>query len=194
MNIDKFEQLLNDSKKTKEELLTMRANAVSAHRIEHVHLAEKVLDIRFPSWRNVRHSKRGGPKATEAMFRGVSQHFDSEIDAYIWLVEKFIKTNPEPFRTVNWETEFIAQGPRSLYFSRSLARLFKQDSDFGINPSLYRILSNGWYTKAALNPGQKFNILLRMAAVSKLKLGEDWDWNGIGHAPSELDDLEKLFE
>ncbi len=88
MDINLFLSLLQDPQKKQVDLVTMRENAIAKNAIEHVRLAESVLDQRFPNWRTIK-SRKGGNKPTNAMFLGVEKHFDSEKDAYIWLMERF---------------------------------------------------------------------------------------------------------
>lgn len=190
MDIDRFLKLLQDPGKSQEDLVTMRENAIAKNAIEHVHLAEKVLDERFPGWRTIR-SRRGGSKPTDVVFQGTRKHFDTEKDAYIWLMERFVQHYPKPFDDIDWETRFVAKGPRALYFAKSLKSLFRTSPDHATDPTKYHRLVNGWYAKLVLSEHQKVELLSKFAAVAGLRMGEDWDWNGRGadSPPPSSDDL-----
>jgi hypothetical protein len=154
----------------------MRKNALEKSAIEHVHLAECVLDKRFPNWRS-RQKKRGGSKPTEIMFQGNKEFFQSEKEAYIWLMEHFIQHNPRPFQQIDWSTKFIAKGPRAIYFAKSLKDLFSTSPEHEFDANKYHQFTNGWYGKLVLNEEQKIDLLMKFAAVSHLEMGNDWDWN-----------------
>jgi hypothetical protein len=176
MDIEHFLALLQAPQMTKTDLVQMRKNAIAKNAIEHVHLAEKVLDERYPDWRSPR-SRRGGSKPTDVTFLGQSRHFRNEKEAYVWMVERFTQHYPKPFETIDWQTQFIAKGPRTLYFARSLKNLFHTAPDLASDPSMYHRLANGWYAKVNLSEKQKIELLMKIAAVADLSMGDDWDWN-----------------
>ena len=184
MDIERFHSMLNDTSKTQKDLVQMRENALSKNAIEHVHLAERVLDDRFPSWRSVR-SRRGGATPTVAMFLGETRYFGSQKEAYVWLMGHFIRHYPEPFKTINRETYFVAKGEKSFYFHRSLDRLFDGDEEKISDPNKYHRFPNGWYAKLVLSEEQKQYLLHKFALVAHLQMGVDWDWNECWkHLPS----------
>ena len=176
MNIDRFLELLEDLLKKQTELVTMRENALAKNAIDHVHLAERVLDERFPNWRSSR-TKKGGSKPTDTMFLGVTKHFPSEKEAYVWLMERFTQHYPQPFDKIDWQTRFVAKGVRSLYFSKSLKNLFHTSPDHASDPNKYHRLANGWYAKLVLSEPQKVDLLMKFSTVANLRMGRDWDWN-----------------
>lgn len=180
MDIDRFLQLLEDPKTKQSDLLVMRKNAIAKNAIEHVHLAERVLDERFPNWRAL-HTRRGGSKPTEVMFLGKIARFPNQKEAYVWLIEQFIQHYPQPFEEIDWQTRFIAKGTRALYFAKSLKKLFHtatgHAADHAADPTKYHRLANGWYAKLILSEKQKVELLTKLAIVAKLKMGTDWDWN-----------------
>lgn len=193
MNIDRFLELLRDPGRTKADLLAMRENALGKKSVEHVHLAERVLDERFPTWRSAT-SKKGGRKPTEAMFMGTAQHCLSEKDAYVWLMERFTQHYPKPFENVDWETAFVAKGARTIYFAKSLKNLFKTSPDLASDPTKHHRLANGWYAKLVLSEKQKVELLMKFATVAQLRMGVDWDWNGRASNLPQLSADELLLE
>lgn len=191
MDINRFLMLLQDPAKEQKDLVTMRENALARNAIEYVHAAERVLDHRFPNWRIVR-SRRGGSKPTDAMFLGKKIHFDSEKDAYIWLMERFTQHYPKPFHEINWETAFVAKGKRTLYFARSLSKLFRSTPDHVADANKYHRLANGWYAKLVLSESQKIDLLFKFSAVANLRFGIDWDWNDLGQKDVDID-IDKIL-
>src|SRR5687768_7466402 len=144
MDIARFEALLNDPAKSKDDLMTMRQNAARKSAVEHVALVERVLDKRFPEWRVVR-TRRGGATPTDVSFRGEKRHFETAREAYVWLIEQFIRAYPKPFVDLDWETLFVARGPRAIFFARSLRKLFGDKDHLAADTSKHQRLSNGWY-------------------------------------------------
>lgn len=180
MDIGRFQTLLDQPGRSKADLVTMRDNALRQNALEHVHAVEATLERRFPGWREVR-SRRGGSKATDVEFMGRKEHFDSEKEAYVWLVERFIQHYPKPFVELDWETAFVAKGPRALYFAKSLKRLFgKQGQHMAADSNKWCRLRNGWYAKLVLSEPQKVSLLMKFAVVAGLRFGIDWDWNSEG--------------
>lgn len=195
MDIDRFRALLDDPEKSKQDLLAMRENALRVSALEHVRAAEQALDLRFPSWRTIR-SRRGGSKPTDVEFQGKTMHFESEKEAYIWLIERFIQHYSKPFVELNWETVFVAKGPRALYFAKSLRRLFGNRQHLAEDSNKYHRLTNGWYAKLVLSELQKLSLLIKFATVAQLKFGTNWDWNSRGRSAPFLsaDDLLRELE
>ena len=180
MDFDRFLALLDRTDYTKAHLLTMRENAVRENESMHVRAAEAALDRRFPSWRSIG-GRKGGAQPTTVEFMGRRCDFDSQKEAYVWLVERFVAHYPKPFVELNWETAFIAKGPRSLYFARSLSRLFSVNAEGAApDPTKWCYLTNGWYAKLVLSEKQKLQILRKFASLAKLEEGRDWRWSADG--------------
>ena len=179
MDINRFIVLLQDPAKEQKDLVMMHKNALDRNAIEHVHVAERVLDQRFPNWRIIR-SRRGGSKPTDAMFLGKAIHFESEKEAYVWLMERFTQHYPKLFDEINWETAFVAKGKRTLYFAKALSKLFRTSPDHVADANKYHRLANGWYAKLVLSELQKVDLLFKFASMANLKIGIDWDWNARG--------------
>lgn len=177
MDITRFQQLVENPSLTLAQLVTMRTNALSQSAVEHVHLVERALEHRFPGWRTVR-TRRGGSNPTEAMFMGKTRRFETQKEAYVWLMERFIQYYPKPFEQIDRQTVFVAAGARTLYFARSLKNLFGTSLADSAEPCKYHRLTNGWYAKVVLSEHQKIELLEKFAAVAGLRIGRDWDWNG----------------
>lgn len=65
-----------------------------------------------------------------------------------------------------------------------------KQADFAADTNNWCRLSNGWYAKLVLSEPQKISLLLKFAAVAKLRFGADWDWNSQGHDDELLKELE----
>jgi len=86
MDIERFSKISSDPKLTREQLKTMRANALSKNKLEHVRVAEEILRERFSE----KSQKHGGDRTpTTAVFRGQTAFFESGKEVYIWLVNQF---------------------------------------------------------------------------------------------------------
>jgi hypothetical protein len=193
MDIQRFAASVNDSGKSKQDLIAMRENALRLKAIEHVRVVEEVLDRRFPEWNEVR-SRRGGATPVDAMFLGTRRHFYTAKDAYLWLLERFIQHYPKPFVKLDWETLFVAKGPRAIFFAKSLAKLFGSKTHLADDKNKYHRLTNGWYAKLVLSNQQKLDLLLKFSTIAQLKFGIDWDWDDLGKAFPDLDADELLDE
>lgn len=182
MDIERFQAQLDSPRHSQADLVTMRENVLRRNANGHRHAAEVTLDRRFPGWRTVK-SRRGGAKATHVEFQGRKEHFDSEKDAYVWLLERFIQHYPKPFVELDRETLYLAKGQRKLYFAKSLQRLFGEDGQhLAADPNMWCRLSNGWYAKLVLSELQKVALLTKFSTLARLRFGADWDWNGEGGA------------
>lgn len=196
MDLEPFRALLDDPNRSQADLMVMRTNALDRNAVGHVHAAETALDKRFPGWRTVR-SRRGGRKATDVEFRGRKEHHATEKEAYVWLLERFIERYPKPFVELDWETVFVAIGPRAAYFAKSVERLFgAHHQHLAADRNNWVRLSNGWYAKLVLSEVQKLALLLKFGGVAGLLFGVDWDWNGRGRANPQqsADDILREME
>jgi len=128
------------------------------------------------------------------MFRGNRQHFDTAKDAYVWLIERFTQHYPKPFVELDWETVFVAKGPRALYFAKSLAKLFGAAAHLSEDKNKYTRLTNGWYAKLVLSNKQKLELLMKFSTVAGLRFGSDWDWDFLGQKHPQLNGDELLRE
>lgn len=184
MDLERFTKLVSDPARIKADLQQMLKNALAKERPDCAAVAKDVLDRRFPGWDKVS-SKRGGATPTSVSFRGARQHCPTAKEAYVWLINRFISTYPEPFVNINWETEFVAKGRNRNYFGRSPERMFRGSPHLAEDRNNYERLTNGWYVNLNLNNDQKLEILGKFAAVAKLKF-DDWSWEVSG-APQPLD-------
>ncbi len=185
MDIERFQKFAQDAKRTKVELLNMLKNAEDKSEEEFAGIVKDQLDLKFPGWGQVS-SRRGGKTPTDVMLRGEKRHFDSAKEAYIWLIERFIAAHPETFVRINWETAFVARGKSRLYFARALGKMFPKSPHLADDPNKYARLSNGWFANLNLANREKFQLLLKFAAVAKFSSNE-WLWQVEGTTDPDSD-------
>ncbi len=150
----------------------MRADA-------HINLVVEVLDQRFPDWK-LASTRQGGKTPNVASFRGTEKAFDSARDGYIWLVEQFMVCRPALFADPSSDTLTLALGKSRNYFGRKPEALFRGSPHLADDASNFSRLSNGWVANVNLNNAQKFDILLRFAALTGVAYPEEWEWRVLG--------------
>lgn len=170
MEIERFQRLLHDPTRSKQDLMRMRENAINRNEIAHIRAAENALDERFPEWQAAR-TRSGGKAPTLVEFQGEKLLCDSAKDAYLWLIEKFLRQHPGLLE-MDWS---VFRRNKVTFFSKSLQELFKGYTGV-VERSMHRKLSNGWYAKTNLSNGQKLDSLRHLAALAGLHFGRDWDW------------------
>jgi hypothetical protein len=120
---------------------------------------------------------------TTAFFGGFIRTFNSEADAYVWLVNRFIEHAPQIFKNPNKLKHFNKD-------SRDAVRFTQTKSD-GLTP---RALINGWFVDVSLTHHQKFRVLEQLAAFARLKHGTDWHWHATARvSPVHVDTGEARF-
>jgi hypothetical protein len=182
LSLDQFRESIRTDPEAalKQRYENCRANPKYA---EHALIVKRELDERFTGWDKPR-SRRGGSRPTIARFRANAQEFETARAAYIWLVERFAAENPALFTDIRWETTgYVGVGRRCgphgaarNYFAKAPTRLFRQTPSLADNPNNFHRLTNGWYLNLNLNTRENFEILCRFSIVSKLRHGDDWDW------------------
>lgn len=170
MDIQRFEQLLHAPKRTRDELETMKINALKKGEVEMAHLAEDVLRERFPLI-----TKRGvGATPTAAIFRSRQKMFDSGKDAYLWLIEqhqKFDSSAIEKYIALHKKSGSKSGGCR---FARNPRDLYPEGSTSTDNPSRFDKLQGGWHADTTLNHKDKFATLIQLSYVCGLVYQQDW--------------------
>lgn len=186
MDLAAFTRLVSDPARSRDDIKAMLENARKKGALEHVAIAKAELDRRFPGW-NVVRSRRGGAKPAVARFHGRERQFPTSKDAYLWLIERLIETKPIVFDDPSKDTIYLALGKRRNYFGRDLRKMFHASPELADNPSNYGRLSNGWYANLNLSNAQKFDVLMRFAALAGLEYPTDWDWEVLDPTEALLD-------
>ena len=170
MTPERFEQHARQPARTREDLETMRANALAKGEVELEHIAAEVLAERFPT-----HAmQRSGPTPTTASLLGRSETFSTGKEAYLWLLERFRQHQP----SICEAYEHLRRKDRSAgtRVARSPALLFPAGSPRAGNQANYAALTGGWYADTNLNHQDKFLTLVRFAHLAKLEYPTDWDF------------------
>lgn len=175
MDRDRFRELVNDSRRTREEIEQMRRNALDKGEIELAHIAKIALDERFPGWDRVKR-KASGATPTLASFRDKQESFPTAKEAYVWLMGCFIQGKPEILENEDWQLEFFAKGRAVNYFAQDLKSLFHHSPHLADDPNNYTRLGKGWFADLNLSNAQKFQILCRFAALAEYRFEKDWNW------------------
>lgn len=178
-----FERVINDPRRTREELEQILKNCLDKQQLEFAYIAKQALNKRFPGWDKPA-ERKAGAVPTIARFRNETIEFPSQREAYGWLIERFIHVQPSVLQGPHWETDFVAKGKGRRYFAQSPHDLFSRKSKELIdNPGNFLHLSNGWYANMDLSSEQKLAVLTRFASIAKF--GEDeWTWTPIEKSQS----------
>lgn len=177
MDIERFSQIARDPNLSREQLETMRANALSKNKLDYVRVAEEVLCERFPG-RSQRHG--GGRTPTTAIFRGQTAFFDSGKDAYIWLVNQFCSYRKCVLSDYHQLHDRAGSRSRGKRFSPDPLSLFPVGSNRRGNCTYYSPVGDGWFADVNLNHDDKFAALLQLSYLSNLEYEQDWDFQVTG--------------
>ena len=119
-------------------------------------------------------------KITDAFFRGEKRTFHSSKDAYVWLLNCFMRAKPDVFSSESWDLMLIdTAGSARRYFAPKPDQLFTGAPHLASDPNMYVCLSNGWCANANLANPLKRKTLERFAKVSNLRRGVDWEWQPV---------------
>ncbi|PNG50280.1 MULTISPECIES: hypothetical protein [unclassified Variovorax] len=180
MDIAQFEARARNPSLTREELESLKANALAKGNKEFAAIAAEVLDERFPMAKH----KSAGATPTTATINGRVEQSVSGKDAYIWLVERLRDHRPGLLSVyLQRKSHYFKRGGRA-YFAKSVEALFPQGSALAATPGTWVELQEGWFANVNLNHAQKFAILLRLAAIAGLRYPDDWDFKVTGATES----------
>jgi len=180
MDITKFEHIAR-AVRSREELETMREHALAKGHSDFVECANRLLMERFGPPKPKR-----GAKPTVATFRGRTVRFKSAVQAYLWLIERFLNHQPALLeRQAEWHP-FLFRGTLRTYFARDPALLFPEGSDLPHRPGTVAHVCPGWVANINLNDPLKFEILVRVSALTALEYSDDWEFKVAGAVPELL--------
>ena len=177
MDIARFEKIARGAK-TRVEVETMRDHALAKGLADYVECAERVLLESFGPPK-----PKGGAKRTVATFRGKTTRFDSAVQAYLWLIARFLEHQPALLeRQEEWHP-FLFKGTKRRYFARDPVSLFPQGSRLPHKPGTVAQVQTGWFANINLNDPLKFEILVRVSALTMLEYPDDWEFRVAGAVP-----------
>jgi hypothetical protein len=119
---------------------------------------------------------------TAVIFRGERKVLPSEQDAYVWLIDQFLRYTPDLFTNPK-------SGPH-LCKGRRGADLFAGSNQKMNQPGK---LANGWWAELCLSNDQKVRILDAVAQYADLKRGTDWEWQAQGQPTRKFIDTDELL-
>jgi hypothetical protein len=117
-----------------------------------------------------------GAKLNTARFRDIQKDFATGRAAYIWLVDNIVSARPGIFGDRSSKALDAILGNSRKYFAHNLETLFHHAPYLMAAKSTFTGLTNGWVANVNLSNAQKFNILLRLAALARLTYRQDWEW------------------
>lgn len=189
MDIQRFERLVRDPRKTREELENMKKNALANGKPEFAAIANEVLLQRFP----VMGRRSGGATPITGTFRGRSEEFASGKDAYLWLVEQCCRYRSD---TLDKYVALHAKaGARSkgCRFATNEIDLFAEGSRRRGDPAFYSRVSNGWFADTNLNHTDKFATLMQLSYACGLQYEVDWNFRVTGATEQLLEHQEAII-
>jgi len=190
MDIERFTAQVRNPTRTREELETMRANAIAKNATEFARVVDDVLRERFP---NKPTKKGGGKTPTTAMFRSRTEHFESGKEAYLWLVDQFCgfhKTVLAEYDQLHTRAGSRSRGKR---FSRNHLSLFPEGSSRRGDPTYYAAVGDGWYADVNLNHDDKYAALLQLSYLANLEYERDWEFKVHGATEQLTEHQERVI-
>jgi len=184
MDIAQFEAMARNPARTREQLETLEKNALAKGNREFAAVASEALHDRFPQAKR----KSGGATPTTAVILGRTEQFDSGKDAYIWLIER-LRNHHNGLLETYCSMRSLGSNGRD-HFARSADALFPPGSALAEKSGTHLQLQEGWFANVNLNHGQKFELLLRLAAVARLRYPTDIDFRVTG-ATENLSDKQR---
>lgn len=159
----------------------MKKNALDRGQVECAKIANEALIERF----SIKAKRGRGPTPTTAMFRSLTESFDTGKDAYIWLIEEFTVHREDALERYVDLHKHAGERSRGCRFAKNQDDLFPKNSSRTGNPTHYVALSSGWYADTDLNHRDKFATLMQLSHVCGLEYGTEWDFRVSG-ATEEL--------
>ena len=117
---------------------------------------------------------------TTAAFLGATANCASEQEAYIWIVEKVLKYEPQLSGERIAEACPGKQGTE--YFSRSSGKLFR-----------YQHLSNGWFAELNISNDQKVKIVETLTQMAGLT-HDQWGWRATNRSTNLPPDVNAMLK
>jgi hypothetical protein len=176
MDAADFERRARNPSLSREELETLKVNALEKGNGEFASIAQEVLIERFPA----NSKKGGGATATTAIFLTRTEDFPSGKDAYLWLIQRFREHHPNLLESQERWHQRAFHGVKRMYFAKSQEALFPPGSKLPSQSGSYAQLTEGWFANINLNHQQKFDILLRLAGICQLQYPDQWDFQVTG--------------
>lgn len=172
MDIAKFELVARDPRRTRADLETMRKHALDKGEVEFAAIANEVINTRFDE----QVKRGGGSTPTTVRLLNSVHNFDSGIQAYLWLVDRF---ESHSLGTLARYVALHYRGSKSrkgCRFAKTPSDLFPVDSTRRQNPAFYAKLACGWFADTNLSHDDKFSTLVQLAYMCDLEYEEHWNF------------------
>ena len=115
-------------------------------------------------------------EGTEVRFREATACFDTQQEAYEWLLNKILAVK---FDFTESELREIHRRTRTrFYIARSPGELWDKSVHLA-EEKRYKKMPGGWYANMNLDRETKFKAIRRIASAAQLKEGDDWTWDMI---------------
>jgi hypothetical protein len=121
---------------------------------------------------------------TTAWFRGHERRFDSEIDGYLYLVNRFIGVSPTLLE--GGILQRMTTTSARVSFGPAADELYRTSPD--LRGHVQR-LNNGWFAITNLSYDDKVERLSALANQAGFIRGKDWDIRRVGEHHPPLDQL-----
>jgi len=121
---------------------------------------------------------------TTVKFQDQTNVLNTEWEAYVWLLNEFLRNKGDFFIAKGAEINYVCSGGRNApQFAPSRFRMNQPKQ-----------LSNGWYAETCLNERQKINNLYKLAQSIGLSSESDYEWTADGRPVVQQKDVATLFK
>jgi hypothetical protein len=173
MDPDRFRRLVDDPRRTRDELEDMERRAQKNGDAELIRIVRAALDGRFPGRKTVR-TKASGARPATARFHDIERRFPTSKEAYVWLLENFVRHSPTALAAPQ-----VSRGRTRNYFDRDPKKLFPASPHLAENQSMHANVGNGWYANLNLSNPEKRDLLISIARAARIS-----DWAFVVEHPS----------
>jgi hypothetical protein len=113
-------------------------------------------------------SASAGINSATVRFMNETRTFETAIDGYIWLLNRFVAHQPKNFRKDReWLLRYLASSPTVLFY---------YDPGRAQDPALHVALTNGWCAKKSVSNDYKFAVLAIAGTLAGSSYPTNWDF------------------
>lgn len=106
---------------------------------------------------------------TRVRFRGITDELPTESEAYVWLLNRFLRAVGNFFESKSEVVKSVCEGRRGAVMFASFANGMHQPKQ----------LANGWYAETCLNEEQKDRNLCLLAQLIGVSPERDYEWHAM---------------
>ena len=119
-------------------------------------------------------SKHPTARITSCSFRERRSDFNSEKEAYVWMIEQFLSVAPDLFENPLFAA--ITASKKRRYFAREPEQLYPGTPQLAQNKNNYVKLSNDWLADTNMDAQGKLTRLSQLSVQANIEFGIDWTW------------------